>query len=207
MNIYELEAASGRKWVWFFSLDGEALPDYQHSQSFFASTPIYRIGRNTEATPMSSAAKLGDCSNVGYTHYPCLSARAKAVLSSHVDGLGQWLELQCDEAPYWLFNVTHTVNALDEAHSEIARFRDGRVMGIDSFAFIPEKLRGALMFTVPQCPGTPILATQDFVDLIHQHSLTGFSFRLLWSEENGPVSSKLKDWERPRITGLESRVS
>ena len=78
-------------------------------------------------------------------------------------------------------------------------------MRIAQFGFHPKPLVGQLIFKVPQRAGMYNFVTQDFVDLVHKHRLTGFSFRLLWSEENVAVSSKLKDWERPRITGLESR--
>jgi hypothetical protein len=206
MKIYEMKASPENRWVWFFTVEGPLTPNGRaECQAFFDARPRIRIDRNTDSTPHGSTAKLGDFSNLGHGPEACFSARAKQLLGPHIDGLGQWLALECDEAPYWLFNVTHTVDALDEAGSEIARFRDGRVMGIDSFTFKPEKLTGELLFQVPQCLGTPNLVTQAFVDLVHQHRLTGFSFRMVWSKENGAVSSKLKDWERPRITGLESR--
>lgn len=206
MNVYQMNADGTGSWVRFFTVDGPVVPDGDaECREFFNARPRIRIDRNTESTPRGSKAKLGDFSNLGYGPEPCFSERAKQLLGPHIDGLGQWLALQCDEAPYWLFNVTHTVDALDEVSSELIHFSDGRVMRVAQFVFHPEKLRGELLFQVPQRLGTPNLVTQDFVDLVHKHGLTGFSFRLLWSEENGAVSSKLKDWERPRITGLESR--
>jgi hypothetical protein len=207
MKIYEMKANSDDKWIWFFTVEGPSTPDVFGKRAFFESKPRIRIDRNTESSPRGSKAVLADFSNLGYGPEPCFSARAKQQLGPHIDGLGQWLALECDEAPYWLFNVTHTVDALDEENSEVIRFSDGKVMRIAQFAFHPEKLRGELLFQVPQCLGTPNLVTQDFVDLVHQHGLTGFSFRLVWSEQSGPVSSKLKDWERPRITGLEPRLA
>ena len=203
MKIYELEASSDDRWVWFFTVEGPVTPDYFGKQAFFAAQPRIRIDRNTEASPRGSKARLADFSNLSYGPEPCFSQRAKDLLGPYIDGLGQWLALECDEAPYWLFNVTHVVDALDEAQSEVIRFDDGKVLRIAQFVFRPEKLRGQLLFNVPQCMGSPNLVTQDFVDLVGRHGLTGFSFRLLWSEETGAVSSKLKDWERPRITGLE----
>ena len=206
MNVYELEAEADHKWVWFFTVDGPLTPNgYAECRDFFDARPRIRIDRNTESTPRGSKAKLSDFSNLGYGPEPCFSERAKQLLAPHIDGLGQWLALECDEALYWLFNLTHTVDALDEAGSELIRFSDGGVMRIAQFVLHSEKLRGELLFQVPQCRGTPHLVTQDFVDLVHKHGLTGFSFRLLWSDESGAVSSKLKDWERPRITGLEPR--
>ena len=206
MKIYELKASSDDQWIWFFTVDGPLTPHYSgDTQAFFDSQPRIRIDRNTEKSPCGSSAVLADCSSVDSGSPPCFSAKAKAVLGPYIDVLGQWLALECDEASYWLFNVTYTVNALDEANSQLIRFDDGRVMRIAQFTFHPEKLRGQLLFHVSQGPGGLNLVTQDFVDLVHEHGLTGFSFRLVWSEEFGAVSSKLKDWERPRITGLEPR--
>ena len=206
MKIYELKASSDDQWIWFFTVDGPLTPPYSgDTKAFFYSQPRIRIDRNTEKSPRGSSAVLADCSSVDSGSPPCFSAKAKAVLGPYIDGLGQWLALECDEAPYWLFNVTHTVNALDEANSQLIRFDDGRVMRIAQFTFHSEKLCGQLLFHVSQGPGGPNLVTQDFVDLVHEHGLTGFSFRLVWSEEFGAVSSKLKDRERPRITGLEPR--
>jgi hypothetical protein len=206
MKIYEMKASSDDRWIWFFTVDGPLTPAYSgDTQAFFTSQPRIRIDRNTEKSPRSSTAVLADFSSVDTASPPCFSARAKSILGPHIDGLGQWLALKCDEAPYWLFNVTHSVDALDEANSQLIRFDDGRVMRIAQFAFHPGKLQGQLLFRLPQRPGGPNLVTQDFVDLVHEHGLTGFSFRLVWSEEGGAVSSKLKDWERPRITGLEPR--
>lgn len=206
MKIYEFKASSDDKWIWFFTIDGPTTPLYfGDTQAFFESKPHIRIGRNTEKSPRSSSSILADCSCLDSGSQPCFSARAKTVLGPHIDGLGQWLRLECDEASYWLFNVTNTIDALDEHKSEVARFHDGRIMDIDSFVFKPERCTGHVLFHVRNTPGAPNLVTQDFVDLVHEHGLTGFSFRLVWSEEGGAVSSKLKDWERPRITGLEPR--
>ena len=206
MKVYELDANSDDKWIWFFTVEGPAAPLYfGETRAFFDSQPRIRIDRNTRKSPRESNAVLADFSNLGNGPEPCFSARAKALLGPRIDALGQWLALECNEAPYWLFNVTHTVDALDEQQSEVARYSDGRIMGIDSFVFKPESLRGELLFHVRNTPGVPNLVTQDFVDLVYEHGLTGFSFRLVWSEEFGAVSSKLKDWERPRITGLEPR--
>lgn len=205
MNVYDLWMDSSDRWVSFFSLDSIALPEYVDSREFFKAQPRVRIDRNAESTLRSLKAKLSDDSNVGYTPYPCFSARAKELLGPHIDGLGQWLALECDEASYWLFNITNLIDALDEPQSELVRFTDGGIMRIARFGFHPKPLVGQLIFKVPQRAGMYNLVTQDFVDLVHKHRLTGFSFRLLWSEENVAVSSKLKDWERPRITGLESR--
>jgi hypothetical protein len=123
----------------------------------------------------------------------------------YIGPLGQWLPLECEEALYWLFNITNVVDALDVGKSKLLYFDDGQVMRIAEFAFYSEQIKSQLLFKTPQCAGSNNLVTQDFVDLVYQHQLTGFDFKLLWSSEAGSVSSNLKDYERLRITGLEPR--
>ena len=98
--------------------------------------------------------------------------------------------------------------ALDQmrriARSEAPVLIEGEVMDVKEFVFKPETVRGQLIFKIPQRPGSYRLVTDRFLDLVRQHRLTGFKFRLLWSLDGGAVSSKLKAWERPAITGLES---
>ena len=184
MKVYELSAESGRKWVWFFTAEGPVVPmTYGEIVEFFEQQPRIRIGRNTEATPKTSKAKLADYSNLDYTPTPVFSEGAKKILAPYIDGLGQWLKLECDEAPYWLFNITNVVDAIDEARAELLRFPDGGVMRIARFAFDPERLRGQLMFTPSQRPSAHNLVTEEFVKLVEQHKLTGFNFKLLWSDE------------------------
>lgn len=184
MKIYELKADSSNKWVCFFTVEGPVTPNtYQETVEHFKRQPRIRIDRNTECTPRSSRALLADFSNLDYSPWPVFSERAKGVLGSRIDSLGQWLKLDCDEAPYWLFNVTNIIDALDEEKSEIARFRDGGVMAIDRFAFHPDRLRGQLLFGVRQRPLAYNLVTEEFVQLVQQHKLTGFNFKLLWTDE------------------------
>ncbi|MEW6706036.1 MAG: DUF1629 domain-containing protein [Pseudomonadota bacterium] len=184
MKVYELDSESGRKWVWFFTVEGPVTPNtYQETVEHFKRQPRIRIDRNTECTPRSSRAQLADFSNLDYDCFPVFSERAKQVLGPHIDSLGQWLKLECDEAPYWLFNITNVVDALDEQKSELLRFDSGKVMRIARFAFYPERVRGQFMFTVPQRPGVHNLVTDEFVKLVQQHKLTGFNFKLLWTDE------------------------
>jgi hypothetical protein len=206
MEIYDMHAESDRKWVWFFTKNNLALPPHPwEEEAFFNAHPKIAIDRNTEATPRGSSAKLADYSDLNYNGYPIFSERARRIFGPHIDGLGRWIELEYDEAPYWLFWITNVVDALDGEQSELKRFADGKVMRIVSYAFKPAEVRDQWLFTLPQRRGSNRLVTQRFIDLVHQHQLTGFLFQRLWSSETGPVSSKLKDWEKPRITGLEQR--
>jgi len=184
MKVYKLSADTTGKWVRFFTVEGPVVPMiHEEIVQFFEQRPRIRIDRNTETTPKNSKAKLADYSNLDYTPTPVFSDRAKQILGAHIDGLGQWLKLECDEAPYWLFNITNVLDALDESRSELARYRSGGVMAIDRYVFHPERLCGQMMFTPSQRPSAYNLVTDEFVKLVEQHKLTGFHFKLLWSDE------------------------
>jgi hypothetical protein len=209
MNVYDM-SSDGRKedeWVIFYTKNDLAFPvNSSDLDVFFSVHKKIPIDRNTEFTPRRSKAKFGDFSNVNHNVHPVFSDRAKRIFSQHLEGLGRWIELESDEAHYWLFYITNVVDALDVAKSEIAYFSNStKVMGIDSFAFVPEIIKDQFLFTLPQRPGSHCLVTDRFVDVVHEHQLTGFMFQRLWSSEKGPEPSGLKDWLKPRITGLEPR--
>ena len=208
MNVYDLQPDSAeRKWVRFFTANNLAMPSNPwEEEAFFDAHSRIPIDRNTDSTPRGSKAKLADYSNVNHNVHPVFSVRAKRLLEQHLEGAGRWIELVYDEAPYWLFFITNVVDALDESKSEIAYFTNStKVLGIDSYAFITAKVQGQFLFTLPQRIRANRLVTDAFIDLVHEHRLTGFMFQRLWSSDSGPVSSDLKDWEKPRITGLEPR--
>lgn len=193
MNVYKLNSDGDRKWVKFFTVGGVVLGDYSKNHPLFASQNKLPVERNPEVKGKNAQRAFADFSNVNYEPYPCFSGHAKSVLGPHLEGLGQWLELEFDEAPYWLFNVTNIVDALNEPASQVSRFTNGKVMFVEEFVFKPEALTNQLIFKIPQRPGTYTFATNRFVDLVEQHQLTGFVFKPLWSQEGGTAKPSASD--------------
>lgn len=193
MKIYDMDPESDRKWVWFFAKNNLAFPQHTwEEESFFKEHPTIAIDRNTESTPRGSSAKLADYSDLNYSVHPIFSDRAKQILGPHIDGLGRWIELECDEAPYWLFWITNVVDALDEEKSELKRFADGRVLRVVRMSLRPEKVEDQWLFTLPQRRGSNRLVTQRFVDLVQRHGLTGFVFKPMWNDEELVATSDAK---------------
>jgi hypothetical protein len=207
VNVYDMNMdKEEKKWVSFYTKHNLAMPLMSAEESaFFDAHPQIEIDRS-DYTPRGSRAKLADYSNVNHNVHPVFSQRAKDILSDRLHGLGRWIELVSDEAPYWLFYVTNVVDALDEPASKVAYFTDSptRVLGIDQFIFRPDRIAGQFLFTLPQKIRSNRLVTDDFINVVREHRLTGFSFEFLWSSETGPRPLGLKDWEKPRLTGLES---
>jgi hypothetical protein len=207
MNVYDMKADGGGKWVWFFTKDKLVIPlDSVDEAAFFETHKRIAVRRNTDNVEKGSKQALADCSNVSYSGHPVFSERSKQVFAPYLEGLGEWIALDFDEAPYWLFWITNVVDALDESNSTVLRFSDdpNRVMRIAQYAFKPDIVGKQFLFTLPQRPGSNRLVTDTVVDLVRKHQLTGFMFERLWSSETGSTPSNLKDWEKPRITGLET---
>jgi hypothetical protein len=208
LNVYDMdiEGFAEPPWVRFYTKHNLAMPHLADERAaFFAAHPRIEVDRNTQFTPRGSNARFGDYSNVNHNVHPVFSQRAKDLLAPHLQGLGVWVELVSDEAPYWLFYITNVVDALDLDRCKLLYFpNSSKLMEISEFFFRPDAVGNQFLFTLPQYPGSERLVTDRFVDFVREHGLTGFRFDLLWSQEQGPVPDGMKDWERPRMAGLQT---
>lgn len=208
MNVYHLHDQNEPEgqWVKFQTSNGlKTLMSSAGHASFFAANPRIAVERHEEYSPKGSKARLADMTRVGALPYPVFSERARAVFGPHLEGLGQWVPLDFDEAPYWLFWLTDTRDVLDVAASGIRYFSDGSgILEIEQPTFRAEAVEGLFMWKLPQRPGSLICVTDTALDLVREHRLTGFWFELLWSSEHGARPGNMKDWLKPRLTGLEA---
>jgi hypothetical protein len=110
-------------------------------------------------------------------------ARLLTRIGSYLEKYGEFLPLRCDEGNYWLFHVTHFVDALDENASHVLRSSDhpNVVLMIHRHIFQPANLTADWMFKLPQSRGRgEIYVTDPFVDLIRTSGLTGLEFKRVW---------------------------
>ncbi len=88
--------------------------------------------------------------------------------------------VDCEE-PYFAFNVTTTVQALDLDRSELKRFESsGRIMRVIRYCFYPERLKGLTVFKLPELPLQNVFVTDPFVQRVQEGKLVGFNFKLVW---------------------------
>jgi hypothetical protein len=207
MKVYKLGSDSSDEWVAFFAADNLHLPQPQETAAFFARHEVIRLVRNNEHARNPSRQKPADFCNVNYEPFPCFSGNAKKIFEPHLQGLGQWLKMDYEGVPYWLFNITNVVDALDVNRSTFSYFRDGSIMQVEEFVFKHASLLNQWIFYIPQRSSFSGYVTDSFVDCVRKHQLTGFMFQLLWSSETGPTPYGLKDWEKPRITGREPQLA
>ena len=124
------------------------------------------------------------------------SARAVDALADLLAGRCELLPLDCDEGEYYALNVTRLVDALDEERSELVYFSSGRLMGVDRFAFRPDKLVGETIFKLRQKPRWHEFVTGVFRGRVESAGLTGFAFD--WRVWEAPRADDPRDRERPR---------
>ena len=142
----------------------------------------YQVARNVEFA-WAKDLPLGDRQAIGYYTDPmALSRHALDVLLPHIGPLVQLVPLQFAEGEYAAVNITHVIDALDEAHSDIERFpSSGRISRILRHAFKPDRVKDELIFKIPQTPRRAFV-TDRFVKLVNDAGLTGFAFEPIWSD-------------------------
>jgi hypothetical protein len=122
-------------------------------------------------------------SDFPWTSFPTFSKRAVEALRDLLEPNGEILPLICEFGDYYAFNTTTVVDALDEEHSELKRFKDGGIMRILRYEFYPEKLQGLSIFKLSQLPGGDYV-TDTFVQRVQEAGLVGFDFseaQRVWS--------------------------
>lgn len=124
-------------------------------------------------------------------HVLPISERAAEAMRDLWTGAGELLPTEVTGARYWLLNVTRVIDALDRDISQVARLADGRVMSIEKYAFIGERLDGASIFKLVDEELGWIYFTEEAVSRIRDSGLVGFSSRELWQEGTEPWPSPL----------------
>jgi hypothetical protein len=113
---------------------------------------------------------------------PVFSRRAAEVLGDLLPPNGELLPLACDVGEFLAYNCTTVLDALDEDRSQIARFRtSGRVSNIERHVFLPERLRGAIIFKLATVPGLYTYVTDGFLQRADESGLQGFAPHPIWS--------------------------
>ncbi len=116
---------------------------------------------------------------------PAMSARAKRVLEPILGRDAEWLPLAFDEREYWLLNSLRVLDALDVPKASVTYFPDGRVSGIEAFAFKLSVIADEWLFKVSLFPYR-VLVTDRFRSLVEREGLTGFHFQPIWDSDHKP---------------------
>jgi hypothetical protein len=117
------------------------------------------------------------------SNIPVFNRNAVNALYDMLEPNGELLPIICEGENYFLFNVTRLINALDEDSCDLERFDDGRIMDIDRYSFFKDRLRGTVVFKLPQDSLGWVYVTDPFVMRVKATGLRGFKFPLVWSSD------------------------
>ncbi|OHV69416.1 hypothetical protein LCM4577_22780 [Mesorhizobium sp. LCM 4577] len=170
-TIHQFAVSEGQEWVLpvdddayeaFFGLDGRSLEGRQ--------PPVMRRVEGGERLS-SDFPWLGE-------HAPLLRRPAVDALADALRPYGELVALRGEEV--WLLNVTHVIDALDEARSQIVRFYDGDILAIERYAFDAEKIGTAEVFKLPM-RASPVFVDDVFVERVRKAGLRNVSFEPVWT--------------------------
>jgi hypothetical protein len=116
-----------------------------------------------------------------------LSSRAVDRLRSLLLTCGEVLPIHVsnDQEAFYLFNVTRIINAVDMKRSKFMKLPSGAIGPCELLIFDPALIPSdALFFKNTQMgPATRIFVTERAVAAVESAGLTGYEFRLAWSDE------------------------
>ncbi len=117
---------------------------------------------------------------------PTFSSRAIDTLRDLLEGNGEILPTRCEGEPWFFFNVTRVIDALDESRSEVCTYLGTpEIMAIDRYAFFAEKLIGITIFKIPHC--RRVFVTDAFVERVKSAGLEVFWFPRRWSTDKRAI--------------------
>jgi hypothetical protein len=179
MHVYILDADVNKYREIYYANEEDSIEFYRR----FNGAPMRnRWTRNERFLFYPSRKRNGDTPGLT-AHIPVFSPRAVLALGDLLEDNGELLRITCEGEEYYLLNVTRLVDALDEPNCQIVRFDDGRIMKIDGYSFVEEKLIGVGLFKVPQKPLGNVYVTDHFVSRVKAAKLKGFKFPRIWSTD------------------------
>jgi hypothetical protein len=126
--------------------------------------------------------RVGDLTKLGAV--PVFSDRAVKALERELGENGELLPLTAPtlETPYYVYNVTTVVDALDRS-STIAEWLDAdRLLAVERYGFRAGPLGGATIFKIPELRRSTVFVTDLFVGRAREANLEGFAPEVVWSE-------------------------
>lgn len=109
----------------------------------------------------------------GYFQAPYISDRARRLLEPIVGQEAEFRSIgQILGNDYFVMNIINLVDCLDKERSEITWSTDGRILLLAKAVFFHQRIRARAVFKIPEYPSR-IYVTNEFVDNVRQHRLTG----------------------------------
>lgn len=107
---------------------------------------------------------------------PVVSQRAYEVIDPYLDKEGiEILPITIDNIPYYIIHLLNVYDVLNEKRSVIQRFRNGDIMNIEKYVFLPSVSDAPNLFQITQNQMF-VFAKEELFNAISEAKLTGADF-------------------------------
>jgi hypothetical protein len=142
------------------------------------------VKAESDGTPFARS----DCPSFCVSYALVFREDAMLKLGAFLAKTGETLPLTSDEGPLFIWHPLTVVPAVDLKASIVWRFKDGRLMDIRRYVFIPERVRGLDAFKISELKVSPIFFSKRAVDILSSVLGHHLDFKLVWSDEESSVS-------------------
>lgn len=105
-----------------------------------------------------------------------IDEKALSILKSLIENNVELLPLDTEIGTYYGLHVRE-VDCLDKSRSLVKKFRNSdRVMRVEKYAFLMDKLDGIHIFRVVELGGSRLFVSGEFKKIIEENNLTGLIF-------------------------------
>lgn len=184
MKIFELNTEDNQAYLYApLDLIEQCIPEPPRSLLAGWRSPVFELVRDDE---FRCNLRKTDFPTLGHDA-PVLSARAVDRLHPILTPCGELLPIRCSNDPddFFLFNVTRIINAVDMKKSKFFSLPSGAQGHCEHLVLDPKQIpTDALFFKTTQLGNWyPVYATEAAADIVRKSGLTGYEFRLAWSDE------------------------
>ncbi len=127
------------------------------------------------------------------SHIPVIDTTSYKCLYDDLKDSSELLPIKVDGLDLYMVNITEVLDCIDYEKSEYKLFSDGqRIMRFIKYVFDKDIISGKHIFKIKDEPlGTPFVS-DALKEKVLANNLTGFDFKLAWSDEEEIENRKLK---------------
>lgn len=206
MNVYKLNADARQGWACVGGMKiGEDPVSLSDRGKVFDQLCAVEVSDFLDPATrgMRKPGRLADCMGYEYSSpILCFSEAADRALETCRQYLKR-VPAIFRGVPHILTEVQVAPGTADLARSMGTRLPDGGMVAVERCFFNAAVVRPLSIFRA-DIHGSPVYVTDRFIALVRKARLTGFAFTMEWTEGTGIVDPHVVDYERKRITGVES---
>ncbi|MBA4494011.1 imm11 family protein [Paenactinomyces guangxiensis] len=182
MKIWELKASLDERFETLQLVNFDKDYEQYFKDKFNTTNPLLEIWGDVKVFTLDEG-ESSDCPYFwGYSAAPVFSERALGLTKDFLRGKAETLPLVHPVNKYFAIHVLNTIDAIDYDRAVIRQLETGLRVGMDKYAFIPEKIEGQHIFRIyiDDRVRSMVFVSDEFKKLVESNKLVGFEFIEVW---------------------------